>query len=88
MRPCLLTCLQKPSISWYACMVKDPRFLRVFGPAVGLHMIWNSPLLSEHFYFKAIPLGFVAWMAILGFIQDGLKQLRLAKQETAQPGAT
>jgi len=69
-------------------MVKDPRFLRVFGLAVGIHMIWNSPLLGEHFYFKAIPLGFVAWMAILGFVQDGLKQLRLAKQEATQPVAT
>jgi RsiW-degrading membrane proteinase PrsW (M82 family) len=69
-------------------MLKDPRFLRVFGLAVVLHMVWNSPLFSQHFYFKAVPLGFVAWVAILSFIRDGLRHLRLAKQEGAGQSPT
>ena len=56
-------------------MVKDPRFLRVFGFAVVLHMVWNSPL-ELPFYGKYLALGFVSWIIILSLIQDGLKQLR------------
>lgn len=56
-------------------MLKDPRFLRVFGFAVVLHMVWNSPL-ELPFYGKYLALGFVSWIIILSLIQDGLKQLR------------
>ncbi|MDJ0693517.1 PrsW family glutamic-type intramembrane protease [Mastigocoleus sp. MO_188.B34] len=56
-------------------MLKDPRFLRVFGFAVVLHMVWNSPL-ELPFYGKYFALGFVSWIIILSLIQDGLKQLR------------
>jgi protease PrsW len=59
-------------------MLKDSRFLRVFGIAVVLHMVWNSPL-ELPLYGKYIGLGLVAWTVILALIQDGLKQLRIEK---------
>ncbi len=62
-------------------MLKDERFLRVFGLAVLLHMIWNSPFGTDLPYFKYLILGGVAWLAIFGFIQDGLNQIRLEKEK-------
>ncbi len=62
-------------------MFKDPRFLRVLGLAMALHMAWNSPL-DLPFYAKYIALGFIAWVVILGFIQDGLGQIR--REQTAR----
>jgi protease PrsW len=59
-------------------MVKDRRFLRIFGIAVVLHMTWNSPI-DFPLYGKFVALGFVAWIVILALIQDGLKQLRVEK---------
>jgi RsiW-degrading membrane proteinase PrsW (M82 family) len=56
-------------------MLSDSRFLRVFGFAVAMHMVWNSPV-NLPFYAKQLALGFVAWVIILSFIQDGLKQIR------------
>lgn len=61
-------------------MVKDPRFLRVLGIAMGLHMIWNMPF-ELPLYLKEIALGFIAWVVILGLIQDGLSQIHRAQQE-------
>jgi protease PrsW len=59
-------------------MIQDARFLRVFGIAVFLHMLWNSPI-ELPLYGKYVGLGFVAWVVILALIQDGLKQLRVEK---------
>jgi protease PrsW len=59
-------------------IIKDKRFLRVFGAAVLLHALWNSPI-ELPFNAKYIILGFIAWVIILGFIQDGLKQLLAEK---------
>ncbi|WP_299408391.1 PrsW family glutamic-type intramembrane protease [Acaryochloris sp. IP29b_bin.148] len=59
-------------------MVQDPRFVRVFGISVVLHMLWNSPI-EIPFLGKQIALGFVAWVVIFALIQDGLKQLRHEK---------
>lgn len=61
-------------------MVKDPRFLRVLGIAMALHMIWNMPFVLPLFL-KEIALGFVAWVVILGLIQEGLMQIHNAQQE-------
>ncbi|MGD9850072.1 MAG: PrsW family glutamic-type intramembrane protease [Nitrospirales bacterium] len=61
-------------------MVKDPRFLRVLGIAMALHMIWNMPFTLP-LYLKEISLGFIAWVVILGLIQDGLNQIHKAQQE-------
>jgi RsiW-degrading membrane proteinase PrsW (M82 family) len=59
-------------------MLTDPRFLRVFLICVAMHMIWNSPLQLPLFG-KYIALGGVAWLLVLGMIQDGLKQVRQAQ---------
>lgn len=62
-------------------MLQDLRFLRVFGMVIGLHMFWNAPIpLPLHAL--QIALTVVAWMAILGFVQAGLKQVR---KEQADP---
>ena len=61
-------------------MVKDPRFLRVLGIAMALHMVWNTPF-SLPLYLKELTLGFVAWVVILGLIQEGLNQIHHAQQE-------
>ena len=68
-----------------ADMVRDPRFLRVLLLAMGMHMVWNSPI-EMPFYAKYVALGFVAWIVILGFIQDGLAQIR-REQERVGIGA-
>lgn len=56
-------------------MVKDMRFLKIFGLAVVLHMLWNTPW-SLPFYSKYAILGVAAWVVIFALIQDGLKELR------------
>ncbi len=61
-------------------MVKDPRFLRIFAIAIGLHTVWNSPI-ELPFFGKYIALGFIAWVVIMALLQDGLKQLRTEKLE-------
>lgn len=61
-------------------MVREPRFMRVFLLAVGLHMIWNAPFTLP-FYLKYLALGFVAWVVNLGLIQVGLKEIREAQQQ-------
>ena len=61
-------------------MFLDPRFLRVFGICVAMHMIWNSPLHLP-FYGKYLLLGVVAWFLVLMFIQAGLKEIKVAQVE-------
>jgi RsiW-degrading membrane proteinase PrsW (M82 family) len=56
-------------------MLQDLRFVRVFVISIILHMIWNSGF-ELPFFGKQLILGFIAWVVILGFLQDGLKQLR------------
>ncbi|WP_197685414.1 PrsW family glutamic-type intramembrane protease [Nitrospira japonica] len=63
-------------------MLRDPRFLRIFGLAVGLHMLWNSPLALP-FYFKQLVLGFVSWVVNLAMIQAGLQEVRERQQAQA-----
>ena len=48
----------------------------MFALCVAMHMAWNAPL-DPPFHAKYLLLGFVAWVALLSFIQDGLKQVRL-----------
>jgi RsiW-degrading membrane proteinase PrsW (M82 family) len=57
-------------------MLKDFRFLRVFAIAALLHAIWDSPLQLP-WYGTEICLGFVAWVVLLGQIQQGLRQVKL-----------
>jgi RsiW-degrading membrane proteinase PrsW (M82 family) len=56
-------------------MLLDRRFLRVFGLVIALHMVWNSPL-ELPFLGKYLAVGFVTWVALLGYIQEGLRQVR------------
>jgi len=59
-------------------MVKDVRFWRVLAIAAGLHAVWNCNF-NPPFYLKEIALGFVAWVVLLGLIQDGLRQIQAAQ---------
>jgi RsiW-degrading membrane proteinase PrsW (M82 family) len=61
-------------------MLYDPRFLRIFGLAVALHMLWNAPF-SLPFYLKYIALGFVAWVVNLALVQIGLKEVKALQEE-------
>ncbi len=64
-------------------MLRDIRFLRVFGLCAAMHALWDSPL-NLPLDLKFFALGFVAWVAVLSFIQTGLKQVRAAQAELAK----
>lgn len=68
----------KGDASFSFSMFKDPRFLRIFGIAVTLHMLWNSPIVLP-FYGKYVILGIIAWVFIFALVQDGLKEIREEK---------
>lgn len=73
-------------------MVKDPRFLRILGIAMPLHMIWDIPC-SLRFFAKEVALRLMAWVVILGLIQEGLNQTHQAQQDylaihSSEPSAT
>jgi len=59
-------------------MLSDAAFLRVFGLAVAMHTVWDSPL-NLPLHLKSIALGFVVWVALLSYIQVGLRQIRGAQ---------
>jgi RsiW-degrading membrane proteinase PrsW (M82 family) len=61
-------------------MLWDIRFLRVFGLCAAMHAIWDAPF-DLPLDLKYIALGFVVWVAVLSFIQAGLKQVRAAQAE-------
>lgn len=63
-------------------MFRDARFLRAFGLAVAMHMVWDAPW-QPPFYSKEIVLGFVVWVALLGYVQFGLRQVRNAQSTGA-----
>jgi RsiW-degrading membrane proteinase PrsW (M82 family) len=62
-------------------MLTDPRFLRVLGMCMVMHMLWNSsislPVVGT--LGKFIALGAAAWLLVLGMIQSGLRQIRDAQ---------
>jgi RsiW-degrading membrane proteinase PrsW (M82 family) len=73
-------------------MLADWRFLRVFLLVAACHSIWDMPL-PDFSLFGYLPLwhlllGFVAWIVALGYVQDGLKQLRQAQQAGSSPPST
>jgi RsiW-degrading membrane proteinase PrsW (M82 family) len=59
-------------------MLKDVRFLRVLALAMVLHMLNNAPV-DPPYYLKYFAIGFIGWVALLGFIQEGLKEVRHAQ---------
>ena len=69
-------------------MLGDSRFLRVLALAMGLHTLWDIQLvvhLPLILYFVLLAtLIVVAWMAILSFIQDGIKQVQAAQVERSE----
>ncbi len=66
-------------------MVKDMRFLRVLALSMVLHMTWDSSI-PETFYVKYIVIGLVGWFAAVAYIQEGLKEVRMAQAELGMPG--
>lgn len=80
----LWTVLGKADFKWEAA--GNPKFLRIFAMAVGLHALWNSPLTipllpNEMGYLaKFLFLGVVGWIVILMLIQRGLKEVAEKKQ--------
>jgi RsiW-degrading membrane proteinase PrsW (M82 family) len=64
-------------------MLADPRFLRVLGIAIVLHMVNNAPV-NPPFFAKYVVIGFVGWAAVLSLIQAGLKEVRQAQIEAAR----
>ncbi|MCA9310657.1 MAG: PrsW family intramembrane metalloprotease [Phycisphaerales bacterium] len=73
-------------------MLTDWKFVRVFLIAVALHSLWNSPWfqtlpwgdgpLTQSLwpYFRAIPFGLVGWFLVIGFVNEGLKEVREAQK--------
>lgn len=66
-------------------MLADPRFLRVLGVCVVMHMVWNTnislPLVGS--LGKFVVLGAAAWLLVLGIIQSGLRQVREEQEREA-----
>lgn len=62
-------------------LLRDPRFLRVYGLAIGLHMVNNAPV-NVPLLGKYALIGFVAWVGILSFIQYGLREVRAEQRST------
>jgi RsiW-degrading membrane proteinase PrsW (M82 family) len=67
-------------------MLKDVRFLRVLAMAMAMHLINNAPF-NPPLYAKYLVIGFVAWAAILSFVQDGLRQVRQVQIDMAKAAA-
>jgi RsiW-degrading membrane proteinase PrsW (M82 family) len=63
-------------------MLLDRSFLRTFLVPVGLHMLWNSPILSDRetlglwVEVKYLTLGLVGWYMVLLLVQQGLRQIK------------
>ncbi|HEV8146344.1 MAG TPA: PrsW family glutamic-type intramembrane protease [Bryobacteraceae bacterium] len=63
-------------------MLLDPTFLRAFLVPVGLHMLWNSPILNNPqrdgiwFELKHLTLGLIGWYVVLLLVQQGLRQIK------------
>jgi RsiW-degrading membrane proteinase PrsW (M82 family) len=61
-------------------MLGDIRFLRLFAFSVGLHVLWNSPI-PDTFYIKYAVIGLVGWTLVIALVNDGMRQIRTAKEE-------
>jgi RsiW-degrading membrane proteinase PrsW (M82 family) len=74
-------------------MLTDFRFLRVLGLVMAFHAIWDMDLTlpflqTEQWFLKCIILGVVAWIIVLSYIQDGLKQIREAQKAESNPATS
>jgi RsiW-degrading membrane proteinase PrsW (M82 family) len=65
-------------------ILRDARFLRLFGLVVGLHAVWDLgfglPVLPKY-----AVLGVIAWVALLSLLQTGLRQVARAQEAEAAP---
>ena len=61
----------------------NPKFLRIMGSSIILHMLWNAPfgLIPVPIFLdlKFILLGVVGWIICFRLVQQGLKQLSSAR---------
>lgn len=64
-------------------MLKDATFIRALLTAIALHAAWNSPWFTTdgYVYVKFAVIGFVGWVIVIGFVNEGLKQIRAAQAE-------
>jgi len=69
-------------------MLTDWRFLRVFLLVAVCHALWDLTWIhnTAWVYTKYLTLGFVAWVAVLAYVQDGLKQIRQAQRASNASG--
>ena len=71
-------------------MLKEWPVLRVILIVIGLHALWNSPLMFPLLgdfpghVVKWLILGSVGWILVLLLIQDGLNQVKKAKNQSDQ----
>ena len=74
-------------------MLKEWPVLRVLLIVIGLHALWNSPLMFPLMgdflghVVKWLILGLVGWILVLLLIQDGLNQVKKAKNQSDQTEA-
>jgi protease PrsW len=59
-------------------MLRDPMFVRVFLLCMVCHMLWNAPV-NLPLFGKQLAIGFVLWVALLSYIQAGLRQVQAAQ---------
>lgn len=62
-------------------MIVDGSVIRAFVVAVVLHATWNSPWFQSYWLVKCVLIGFVGWVIVIGFVNEGLKQIRAAQAE-------
>ncbi|MDN5204567.1 PrsW family glutamic-type intramembrane protease [Fulvivirgaceae bacterium BMA10] len=64
------------------------KFLKVLAAVMILHMLWNAPFgiplfnYPLSYYLKYLLLGIIGWIIVLGLMQDGLKQLNQAREDS------
>ena len=59
----------------------DFRFLRIALIPVGLHMLWNSQIMSDNYILKCLLCGLVGWVTVFLLVQAGLNQVREEKMK-------
>jgi RsiW-degrading membrane proteinase PrsW (M82 family) len=64
-------------------MLRDPMFVRVLVLCMVLHMLWNAPFAAPLFG-KQLAIGFILWIALLSYIQAGLREVQTAQQSARQ----
>ena len=56
------------------------KFLSLFISAVALHMLWNSPLLTEQIILRTAIIGVIEYTLIIYLIQEGINEIRNLKK--------